>query len=77
MSMPRVRRFLAIALGAALLVVGGSGARTVDPNGAEGWQGLLGNRPAPQLGGRWVVVFKAQSLADRVAAPAVVRPRPR
>ncbi len=65
--MRRVRNFIAAALGVALLTAGGSAALVADPNGASGWLGLLGNRPAPQLGGRWIVVFKAQSLADRVA----------
>ena len=41
--------------------------RTAPPSGAEGWQGLLGSRPVPQLGGRWIVVLRARSLADRVA----------
>ena len=34
--------------------------------GAEGWQGLLGSRSQPELGGRWIVVLRAPSLADRV-----------
>ncbi len=68
MSTPRIRKLAAAGLAMALLAVGGGAARPIDPNGAEGWQGLLGNRPLPQLGGRWIVVFKAQSLADRVAA---------
>jgi Subtilase family len=36
-------------------------------SGAEGWQGLLGSRPLPELGGRWIVVLRAPSLANRVA----------
>ena len=35
-------------------------------SGAEGWQGLLGSRPLPELGGRWIVVLRAPSLAARV-----------
>ena len=34
--------------------------------GPKGWQGLLGSRPLPELGGRWIVVLRAPSLADRV-----------
>jgi subtilisin family serine protease len=65
--MPRPRSAL-VALGAAFLLLAGSGAASDDdtPAGAEGWQGLLGDRPAPQLGGRWVVVLDAPSLATRV-----------
>ena len=37
---------LAVALGAA------AGAAEDDSGGAAGWQGLLGSRPLPQLGGR-------------------------
>ena len=43
-------------------------ATTEEPTGAEGWQGLLGSRPLPELGGRWIVVLRAPSLADRVRA---------
>jgi len=49
-----------LALGAA------AGAAEQPSGGAAGWQGLLGSRPEPQLGGRWVVVLRAPSLADRV-----------
>lgn len=66
--MPRRRdAALAAAVAAAVLAVAG-GAAADDPvaETAAGWQGLLGNRPAPQLGGRWIVVFTAPSLADRV-----------
>ena len=61
----------AAGLGAVLvallaLVAGGAGAADDDSGGAAGWQGLLGSRPLPQLGGRWIVVLKAPSLADRV-----------
>jgi subtilisin family serine protease len=67
MCMHRAPRFVGLALLVALLAASGGAARDADPNGASGWQGLLGDRPAPQLGGRWIVVLKAQSLADRVA----------
>jgi subtilisin family serine protease len=50
----------------SLVVAGGAGGATEAPGGAEGWQGLLGSRPAPELGGRWVVVLRAPSVADRV-----------
>jgi subtilisin family serine protease len=50
-----------------LAVGGGAGAADGDTGGAAGWQGLLGSRPLPQLGGRWIVVLRAPSLADRVA----------
>ena len=61
----------AAGLGAVLvallaLIAGGAGAADDDSGGAAGWQGLLGSRPLPQLGGRWIVVLKAPSLADRV-----------
>src|SRR6187551_984884 len=59
-------------LGAVLVVLlafaagGGAGAAGDETGGAAGWQGLLGSRPLPQLGGRWIVVLKAPSLAERV-----------
>jgi len=57
---------LATLVSAAALVAGGaSGAADADV-GAEGWQGLLGSRSQPELGGRWIVVLRAPSLADRV-----------
>ena len=60
---------LAALVGVAALVLATAGAaKQPDPDSAVGWQGLLGSRPAAQLGGRWIVVLKAQSLADRVAA---------
>ena len=55
-----------LLLGIAL-ATSGAGASAVGPEGRpEGWQGLLGDRPAALLGDRWVVVLEAQSLADRV-----------
>ena len=63
----RVSRALAVALAAVcVLGVGGAVRAAEAPVGAEGWQGLLGTRPLPQLGGRWVVVLRTPSLADRV-----------
>lgn len=60
------------ALSAALLLVavaaaGAAGAAEDGPaSGASGWQGLLGDRPEPQLGGRWIVVLRGPSLAERI-----------
>ena len=59
---------VALAVLCVLLAGGAAGAADGDAGGAEGWQGLLGSRPTPQLGGRWVVVFRVASLADRVRA---------
>ena len=59
---------LAALLAAGLLAAGGATGATEDLSGAEGWQGLLGSRPLPELGGRWIVVLRAPSLADRVRA---------
>ena len=60
---------LASLVSGGLLAAGGaSGATPEEPTGAEGWQGLLGSRPLPELGGRWIVVLRAPSLADRVRA---------
>src|SRR6476620_1580484 len=68
---PRSARVLPAVCAALAVVIplaaGGAGAADGDPGGAAGWQGLLGSRPLPQLGGRWIVVLKAPSLADRVA----------
>ncbi|MDH5334086.1 MAG: S8 family serine peptidase [Thermoleophilia bacterium] len=63
---------LVVASLAAVVIAGGASAR-VDERaaGAAGWQGLLGSRPVPQLGDRWVVVLRGPSLAARVRrAPA-------
>lgn len=55
------------AVAALLLAGGGSGESQPTPsNSAAGWQGLLGARPAPQLGNRQVVVLRLPSLADRL-----------
>ena len=59
----------AIALVALALATGGAAAESPGGEGdAAGWQGLLGSRPAPQLGGRWIVVLRSRSLGDRVRA---------
>ncbi|HZO49265.1 MAG TPA: S8 family serine peptidase [Gaiellaceae bacterium] len=57
-------------LAAALATTGGQVARSADAprNDAAGWQGLLGERPVPQLGDRKIVVLRLPSLADRVRA---------
>jgi subtilisin family serine protease len=55
----------ALAL-AGLLAAGGAHGAAEEPAAAEGWQGLLGSRPLPELGGRWIVVLRAPSLAERV-----------
>ena len=64
------RAVAALCAGLAVLLTlaigGAAGAADDDSGGAAGWQGLLGSRPLPQLGGRWIVVLKAPSLADRV-----------
>ena len=63
-----------ILLGAAgaaavLLLAGSAGAaEQPQPTGAAGWQSLLGDRPEPQLGGRWIVVLRVPSLATYVEA---------
>jgi subtilisin family serine protease len=63
----RASSSLAAVLAAICVLAAGGAAGAADaPVGAEGWQGLLGSRPLPQLGGRWVVVLRAPSLADRV-----------
>jgi len=51
---------------ALVLTAGGATGATTTEVGAEGWQGLLGTRSEPELGGRWIVVLRAPSLADRV-----------
>jgi subtilisin family serine protease len=59
-------RLAALALVLVLLVAGAAPAADDDAGGAAGWQGLLGSRPLPQLGSRWIVVLRSPSLADRV-----------
>jgi hypothetical protein len=67
MRTPRACRYALAALAAVAVVAAGGATGAADPPvGAEGWQGLLGSRPQPQLGGRWVVVLRAPSVADRV-----------
>jgi subtilisin family serine protease len=56
----------ALAVICALALGGAAGGADAPSVGAAGWQGLLGSRPDPQLGGRWIVVLRAPSLADRV-----------
>ncbi len=63
----------AVALVALVLVAGGAAAEgAAEQSGAAGWQGLLGSRPVPQLGGRWIVVLRSRSLADRVRGAGAV-----
>ena len=69
--MRRVADALALAGVAALaaLAVAGSGSGgspSTPSTGAAGWQGLLGARPAPQLGNRQIILLRLPSLADRV-----------
>ncbi len=68
MRTPRRSRKALAALAVSLVALAAGGARAAedDAGGAVGWQGLLGTRPLPQLGGRWIVVLKAPSLAARV-----------
>ena len=47
---------------------GAAAAADEPPTGAAGWESLLGSRPSPQLGSRWIVVLDEPSLATRVAA---------
>ncbi len=63
-----------LAVAALLTLVAGGGAAGPggsEARGAAGWQGLLGSRPATELGGRWIVVFRAPSLADFVRGAKV------
>jgi subtilisin family serine protease len=65
----RVAAAVAIAAVIGVLAGGASAQEAVSSaSGADGWQGLLGSRPVPQLGGRWIVVLRLRSLADRVRA---------
>ena len=58
-----------VALAALMCATGIGGAATPEEiaSSGAGWQGLLGSRPAPQLSGRWIVVLRAPSLAERLA----------
>ncbi|MEO5634420.1 S8 family serine peptidase [Gaiella sp.] len=60
--------FASLAIVLALLGGGAAAAADESPSGAAGWKSLLGNRPTPQLGNRWIVVLDVPSLATRVAA---------
>src|SRR5262245_29690881 len=58
-------------IAAVLALSGGETARSAAAAAAPspaGWQGLLGLRPAPQLGDRSIVVLRLPSLADRLRA---------
>jgi subtilisin family serine protease len=55
-----------LAAAALLLAGGASGAGDEPASGAAGWASLLGDRPSPRLGGRWIVVLTKPSLATRV-----------
>ncbi len=74
MRMPRLRSApgrvgAAIAACATLLVAGGAASAGDETAvGAAGWESLLGGRPSPQLGGRWIVVLTRRSLAEHVVA---------
>jgi minor extracellular serine protease Vpr len=58
----------ALLAAGALLLVGGASGADEPAAGAAGWESLLGDRPSPQLGGRWIVVLTKPSLATRVTA---------
>jgi subtilisin family serine protease len=63
---------LAVGVTVALLVAGGQSAghatTPVSPLTASSWRGLVGSRPRVAIGQRVIVVLKAPSLAQRVAA---------
>src|SRR5262245_30859922 len=75
MRMRRSRSAAAVALAAAVLLLAAAGtalrgesahAEQLAPvAGPAGWQGLLGGRTAPRLGGRQIVVLRAPSVAER------------
>jgi subtilisin family serine protease len=65
--MRRLASWVLVLVASAAIAGGVSAADGAAPTDAAGWHGLLGDRPAPQLGGRWVVVLKLRSLADRVS----------
>ncbi len=64
----RPELLLLVLLAAAALATAGAAAVGDEERaaGAAGWEGLLGDRPEPRLGGRWIVVLRGPSLADRV-----------
>lgn len=67
----RIRLSLGVAsIASVIVLLGGGAAAAADepPTGAAGWESLLGGRPTPQLGNRWIVVLDKPSLATRVAA---------
>ena len=76
MRMPRAEPRRAVLLGAvavaatgALLATGsGAGQAPAPATGAESWLGLVASRPPVALAQRVIVVLKAPSLAQRVAA---------
>jgi len=73
MRLPRNRSRLSLAIASMavvlILLAGGAAAASDEPTGgAAGWESLLGNRPSPQLGNRWIVVLDKPSLATSVAA---------
>lgn len=63
-----LRRYVfgGLLVATTVLVVGAAASDSGRSAGAAGWQGLLGSRPVPQLGDRWIVVLDAPSLAGRV-----------
>src|ERR1700730_19475590 len=69
---PGALALLAVAVTGALVVAGGSGGgAAVSPPEVSpaGWAGLVGGmRPRVSVGQRVLVVLRAASLADRVAA---------
>src|SRR5581483_1926343 len=63
---------IAVAVTVALLTVGGRSAGRATPPppsaAASSWRGLVGSRPRVAVGQRVIVVLRAPSLAQRVAA---------
>ena len=71
--LPELARAWAVSavcvVAAMLLLSGGASGASDDPvSAAAGWEGLLGDRPSPQLGGRGIVVLAKPSLASQVTA---------
>ena len=57
-----------LLLAAAVIALRGESAKAeqlAPVAGPAGWQGLLGGRTAPRLGGRQIVVLRAPSVAER------------